>query len=49
MECFCGCGEKVPRLPLGVRSINKRGKIITKDVEGVEMWLRLGMKSPNAE
>jgi hypothetical protein len=27
-ECFCGCGRSVPRFPLGIRTINKRGKLV---------------------
>jgi hypothetical protein len=27
-ECFCGCGRRVPRFPLGTRAINKRGRLI---------------------
>ncbi len=29
-ECFCGCGRTIPRLPLGVRSINKRGMLVSE-------------------
>ena len=27
--CFCGCGRKVSRFPLGIRTINKRGSLVT--------------------
>jgi hypothetical protein len=46
VRCFCGCGTKVP---LGLRSVNRRGKRIRKDVEPIEMFLRVGLRSPNAE
>jgi hypothetical protein len=49
MECFCGCGQKVRRFPLGLRSINERGAIIASDVQSVELMLDRGMKSPNAK
>ena len=29
-ECFCGCGRKVPRFPLGIRTINKRGQLVAE-------------------
>lgn len=48
MECFCGCGRKVARFPLGVRSINKRGARIANDATQVELLLQRGMQSPNA-
>lgn len=32
-ECFCGCGRSVPRLPLGIRTINKRGKLVADRFE----------------
>ena len=28
--CFCGCGQKVKRLPLGIRSINTRGRLVAE-------------------
>jgi hypothetical protein len=46
MRCFCGCGMKVP---IGLRSVNRRGKRITKDVEPIELFLSRGLQSPNAE
>lgn len=50
MDCFCGCGQSVPRFPLGVRSINKRGAIIRGDVERVEDLLaETSIQSPTAE
>lgn len=49
MECFCGCGEKVSRFPLGVRSVNKRGAIIASDVANVQSLIESGVKSPAAE
>lgn len=30
VECFCGCGREVKRLPLGIRSINKRGQQVAE-------------------
>jgi hypothetical protein len=35
-ECFCGCGQAAPRFPLGIRTINKRGKLIRERLE----WAR---------
>lgn len=32
-ECFCGCGRKVPRFPLGMRSINTRGRQVVERLE----------------
>lgn len=49
MKCFCGCEEKVPRFPFGLRSINTRGRRIGKDVALVERLLAQGLRSPNAE
>ena len=50
MDCFCGCGQSVPRFSLGVRSINKRGAIIRGDVERVEGLLaETSLQSPTAE
>jgi hypothetical protein len=49
MRCFCGCGRKVPRFPLGVRSVNRRGRRIAKDVALIEGLLDRGLQSPNAE
>jgi hypothetical protein len=49
VECFCGCGQKVRRFPLGLRSINTRGAIIASDVQRVEVMLDRGLKSLNAE
>lgn len=48
-ECFCGCGKRVPRFPLGTRSVNKRGARHRDDVASVQKWLDLGVESPNAE
>jgi hypothetical protein len=28
-ECFCGCGRRIPKFPLGMRSINARGKQVS--------------------
>jgi hypothetical protein len=28
VECFCGCGTPVPKFPLGLRSVNKRGRLV---------------------
>lgn len=28
--CFCGCGRRIKRLPLGRRQINKRGRLMTE-------------------
>jgi hypothetical protein len=35
-HCFCGCGRAVPRFPLGMRSINKRGLMVAERLE----WAR---------
>jgi len=29
-DCFCGCGRQVSRFPLGIRTINKRGRMISE-------------------
>ena len=49
MDCFCGCGRQVPRFPLGLRSVNKRGATHRKDLETVSQYLELGANSPNGE
>lgn len=28
--CFCGCGRPIPRTPLGLRSVNKRGRLVAE-------------------
>jgi hypothetical protein len=28
-ECFCGCGRTISRFPLGLRSMNRRGKQVS--------------------
>jgi hypothetical protein len=28
--CFCGCGRAVPRFPLGIRSVNTRGRLVAE-------------------
>jgi hypothetical protein len=28
-ECSCGCERKVPRFPLGLRSTNTRGRLVS--------------------
>jgi hypothetical protein len=35
-ECFCGCGRAVSRFPLGIRTINRRGKMVSERLE----WAR---------
>lgn len=48
--CFCSCGREIPRFPLGMRSINKRGQLVaerlawgTAVLDGVGTdWLREG-------
>jgi hypothetical protein len=49
MECFCGCGRSVPRFPLGLRSVNKRGARHAADVSKIQRLLDAGMRSPTAE
>ena len=29
-DCFCGCGRRIGRFPLGTRSVNDRGKIVAE-------------------
>ncbi len=29
-DCFCGCGMAVPRFPFGIRTINKRGTLVSQ-------------------
>jgi hypothetical protein len=29
-ECFCGCGTPIPRIPIGMRSMNTRGRLMTE-------------------
>ncbi len=35
-DCFCGCGRRVPRFPLGIRSINRRGAQVIARLEEIE-------------
>jgi hypothetical protein len=35
-ECFCGCGRKAPRFPLGIRAINTRGRQVVTRVARIE-------------
>jgi hypothetical protein len=35
-ECFCGCGRTVPRFPLGIRIINKRGELVAQRLAWAE-------------
>jgi hypothetical protein len=50
VDCFCGCGQSVPRFQRRVRSINKRGTIIRGEVERVESLLaETSIQSPTAE
>ena len=32
-ECFCGCGRDIPKFPLGMRAINKRGRLVDERLE----------------
>lgn len=32
-QCFCGCGKRIPKFPLGIRSINKRGQQVRDRLE----------------
>lgn len=50
-DCFCGCGRKISRFPLGKRSVNKRGQLVAerlawaKAMMGDELdedWVALG-------
>jgi hypothetical protein len=36
MQCFCGCGRSISRFPLGIRAINRRGKLVVERLE----WAR---------
>lgn len=29
-KCFCGCGRKIPKFPLGMRAINQRGQQVAE-------------------
>lgn len=29
-SCFCGCGRRIPKFPLGMRSINRRGALVSQ-------------------
>lgn len=29
-ECFCGCGRRIPKFPLGMRAMNTRGKQVSE-------------------
>ena len=50
MDCFCGCGQSVPRFSLGVRTTNKHGAIIRGEVERVEGLLaETSIQSPPVE
>lgn len=35
-DCFCGCGRNVPRFPLGMRSINSRGRQVVSRIAIME-------------
>lgn len=35
-ECFCGCGRKISKFPLGMRSINTRGRLVSERLEFVD-------------
>jgi hypothetical protein len=48
VDCFCGCGRKVARFPLGIRYANWRGRRISKAVAPIENLLDDGLRSPNA-
>jgi hypothetical protein len=43
-ECFCGCGRPIPRIPIGLRSMNTRGRLVSdrlawfEVVTGVLQW-----------
>ena len=30
VACFCGCGREIPKFPLGIRSVNKRGALVSE-------------------
>lgn len=32
-KCFCGCGRTVSRFPLGLRSVNGRGRYVRERLE----------------
>jgi hypothetical protein len=32
-QCFCGCGRTVTRFPLGLRSINTRGRLVRERLD----------------
>lgn len=46
MRCFCGCERKIG---LGMRSVSKRGSMISGDVGNARLLLSRGMQSSNAE
>lgn len=48
MECFCGCGARVPWFRLRLGSLNGRGRRIARDVSGIDELLAQGLRSPNA-
>jgi len=29
-DCFCGCGRQISRFPLGIRTVNKRGRMVAE-------------------
>jgi hypothetical protein len=35
-ECFCGCGRRIPKFPLGMRAMNKRGRQVSERLSLVE-------------
>jgi hypothetical protein len=45
-ECFGGCGLTIPRFPLGLRSINKRGKLVSERLAWAEAVADANQKSP---
>ena len=32
-QCFCGCGRDIPCFPLGIRSINTRGRLVAERLD----------------
>jgi hypothetical protein len=45
--CFCGCGRKVPRFPLGLRSMNTRGRLVSDRLAWFEVVVGFDGMSEN--
>lgn len=35
-DCFCGCGRRIPKFPIGTRAMNTRGKQVSERLSLIE-------------